>query len=235
MYIQNYTGNSDKKGINLYITKQRDAWLSEHIKKITKRQEVIKIEKYGSSYAPRDVNRRVGTPPAAKSRWREGRVWRRASSATPGLSHRRVSGQCDGVDTQSRCSWLSRLTDLQRTCSSEAAAVILRVRTWISLSSSVMRVSTSRRFRAPKGWRLVGEGECQHLSREGREGLEGRESCSWGTSIRWSTTRGNVFGRGTVWTGGDGRALGFFLCPCGAEQGSWVISWEEGKPWSSRV
>ena len=130
-------------------------------------------------------------------RRREGR---RASSLTPGLSHRQVPGQCGGGDTQSRCSRLSRPTDLRRACSSADAAAILGARVWISFSSSFMRASTSRRLRAPREWRLVGEGECQRRLRDGRGGLEEGEFCgAGGTSIRCSTTRGSVVGRGTVW------------------------------------
>jgi len=42
-----------------------------------------------------------------------------------GVVTQTVPGQCGGMDTQSRGSRLSRLTDLRRACSSEAAAVIL--------------------------------------------------------------------------------------------------------------
>jgi len=153
-----------------------------------------------------------------------------------GWSHRQVPGQCGGGDTQSRCPRLSRPTDFRRACSSVDAAEILGVRVCISFSSSFMRDSTSWRLRAPREWRLVGEGECQRRLRDGRRGLEEGEFCgAGGTSIRCNTTRGSDVGRGTVWTRWDEGGFDVFLDPRGAGHGPWVISLGGGNPWSNRA
>ena len=77
----------------------------------------------------------------------------------------------------------------------------------------------------------MGEGECQRRFRDGRGGLE--EGEFWGaggTSIRRSTTRGSVVGRGTVLARGEAEG---FLDPRGAGHGPWVISLGGGNPWSN--
>jgi len=157
----------------------------------------------------------------------------KASSAAPGLSHRRVPGQCEGADTQSYLPLLSWATDSRRAWSSDAAAVILGVSLWISLSSSHMRVSTSRRFLALEEWRL-GDGDNQRRFREGRGEVGEGERRPWRTSIRCKTTLGTVIGRDTVCAGGERRGLESFLYPGGGGQGPRVIVRGRGNPCCNR-